>query len=205
MTRTPNGCGMPDIVLRSSPYKVAENLAGPLYIKRICSVPCDCCPGNLLIRLEEARLILSNRPDILPYMRETVRDLRWFGDQIYVDDDQPDKAVSFLMRGYVQNGGNRRCVFVCDDGLCALHKLGVAKYGDWAKLKPTACCIYPLVIITGAVRLAEPKYLDGRWNIMGKCIARFDRPTPGVVLFEKELRVVLGSKGYVELLERVHD
>lgn len=115
---------------------------------RLASVErCDasCCLGGTSVCETERDRILRHARIVSEAMTSRARgdSSRWFGKRLSKDPDFVSGRSTFTR---VLDGA---CVFLRDDGGCALHIAGERHLGHPYALKPSVCLLWPLAVSKG--------------------------------------------------------
>ena len=108
-----------------------------------------CCLGGTTVSEVERDRVLRHAGIVSEEMTSRARDdsSRWFGKRLSKD---PDFVVGRSTFTRVIDGA---CVFLRDDGGCALHVAGERHLGHAYALKPSVCLLWPLAVNKGRLEV----------------------------------------------------
>jgi Fe-S-cluster containining protein len=138
---------------------IHPKVARKVYVRGASVRRCDasCCLGGTTVSLEERDRILVHARIVREAMTSRARDdsSRWFGKCVTRD---PDFAGGRSTITRVLDGA---CVFLREDGLCALQVAGERRLEHPYSLKPSVCLLWPLAVNKGKLEVGYG-YLTGR-------------------------------------------
>jgi Fe-S-cluster containining protein len=135
-----------------------------------------CCQYGCDVDLFEHAAILARSENIRPLMREEVKHVEWFDNEIEEDPDYPSGKV---MRTAVHND---RCLFLAHDQRgCAIHRASLEQGWDFRGVKPAICRLFPLSYEEDTICIADeyPEYSCA--HVEGPTLYRISRDTLGDV------------------------
>lgn len=158
-----------------------------------------CCLHGAWVDSVEARQILADRTNILPYLDPGSPEPKdWFEARQEPDEHALAGQVwhTRLLANEHHYGGTS-CVFLQQDAKCALQEAAVAAARHPWFWKPFFCILHPLDLDElGRITLDETKALLAE---PAGCVRPAGEPTPLVITFAPELRYLLGEKEYSRL------
>jgi hypothetical protein len=106
-----------------------------------------CCLGGTSVSDRERDRVLRHAGIVSEAMTSRARGdrSRWFGRRLVKDPDFVSGRSTFTR---VIDGA---CVFLRDDGGCALHAAGERHLGHPYALKPSVCLLWPMAVNRGAL------------------------------------------------------
>ncbi|HEU5182142.1 MAG TPA: hypothetical protein VFW45_15255 [Candidatus Polarisedimenticolia bacterium] len=121
------------------------------YVRRASVERCNarCCLGGTTVCETERDRVLSHARIVSEAMTSRARgdSARWFGLRLSKDPDFASGRSTFTR---VLDGA---CVFLRDDGGCALHVAGERHLGHPYALKPSVCLLWPLAVNKGKLEV----------------------------------------------------
>ena len=190
--------------LRINGKRVDRKLLEARPVQRCQTAECQswCCTGGVWVDLWEKEKVLANAELIKPHLPPDRRD-----ESLWFDGEQDDHLDFPSGRGegtsVVEDPTHRAgqtCLFLRpEDRYCALQVASLANGQHPWSLKPLYCALHPLTMEDSFVQLddANEIYVEG-----GHCQRPSAEFVPLYVLFESELRLVLGDEGY-EVLKQL--
>jgi hypothetical protein len=170
-----------------------------------CSLPychAACCTYGVWVDTKEVENILSHSDLIREFLPLERQDPNfWFAAEMEEDEFMPSGKVihSSLVTDKAFSNGSA-CIFLRNDDCCALQTAAEsAQLHPW-QLKPAYCILHPLDLdIEGGITLPETDWLlEG----VSKCMSSGDHAVPFVMIFETELRYLIGDLEYENLLKQ---
>lgn len=161
-----------------------------------------CCTYGVWVDTKEVETILSNSDLIRRFLPPERQDPNlWFATEMEDDEFMPSGKVihSRLVTDKAFNNGSA-CVFLRNDDCCALQTAAESvQFHRW-QFKPAYCILHPLDLdAEGKITLPENDWLlEG----VSKCMSPCDHAIPFAVIFETELRYLIGDKEYENLIKQ---
>lgn len=184
--------------LRINGKRVDRKLLEARPTQRCQTAECQswCCTGGVWVDLWEKEKVLANAELIKPHLPPDRRD-----ESLWFDGEQDDHLDFPSGRGEgtsvvedLTHKAGQTCLFLRpEDRYCALQVASLANSQHPWSLKPLYCALHPLTMEDGFVELDDTNeiYIEG-----GHCQRESSEAVPLYVLFESELRLVLGDEGY---------
>lgn len=124
--------------------RIGARVTKKIYIKGASVRNCDgsCCAFGSTASLVERDTILEHAGIVRAEMTSRGRKdtARWFTNRIMKDEDFTAGKVVYTR---ILDGA---CVFLRDDGLCALQVAGEKRLGNPYALKPAVCLLWPISV-----------------------------------------------------------
>jgi hypothetical protein len=181
--------------------RVDPRLLEPRPVQRCGPAYCwgRCCAYGVWVRVEQRDEILHHAELVQRVLPPDRRDpSRWFDPEPEWDDTPP--AGYWVGTTVIENPNHpvgQSCIFLLDDGRCGLQVAAVeAGMHPWA-LKPFHCALYPLTLWEGQLILDDENELYAE----ASCQQPAETARPLFMVFDQEVKWVLGEEGFQTLLE----
>jgi hypothetical protein len=159
----------------------------------MCNCNGTCCGEGVLLDVKEKERILAHADLIKKYLEpQQEKDAtKWFDNDIEDDVDFPSGKCDGT------SVHDKRCVFLCSKGLCALQKTAIAEGMDKFALKPFYCVAFPITIDEHVLTTYEPEFT----NRLQCCSIVSDGPLTVLDVCREEFEYILGTDGLKEIEE----
>ncbi len=158
-----------------------------------------CCVYGAWVDQHQASEILRNARLLIPHLPPEHADpALWFDDRRAADRHAlSGEVVHTSVVESPDHYGGTACIFMRPDFQCALQSAAQAAGLHPWRYKPFYCILHPLDLDEeGRITLdAAAEMVDEP----ASCLRRASQGAPLVLIFEEELRYLLGEKGYARL------
>jgi Fe-S-cluster containining protein len=146
-----------------------------------------CCQYGCDVDLFEHAAILAKADNIRPLLRDEVKHVEWFDNEIEEDPDYPSGKV---MRTALHND---RCLFLAQDQRgCTIHRASLEQGWDFRGVKPAICRLFPISYEEDTICVADEYAEYSCAHVEGPTLYRITRDALADV-FGQELVLALDA------------